>query len=456
MRHMSLCTGYGGIDLALEAVWGAETVAVADIDPGACKILAHRYPGVPNLGDISSTDWSAWAGKVDVLSAGFPCQDVSTAGARAGLLRGENRSGVWAFVRDAIATIRPPLVLLENVRGLLSARADSDVEPCPWCLGDEPDEPALRALGAVLGDLADLGFDARWYGLRAADVGAAHGRFRVFVYAWPADAERDTRRLLDGDRGSADAGSCEAPAGLSLLPTPKVTDEHHSSPADGDRNAPGLRAIRYPLPTPEANTATNGGSQHPDKRRAGGHSINLQDAVEHLLPTPAVNDMGAGKTPDAWDAWIEAMQAKHGNGNGHGKSLEIEAQRLLPTTRATDGTKGGPNQHGSSGDLMLPSAVQDWREYEPAIRRQEQAFGRPAPAPTEPGKNGQPRLSPRFSEWLMGLPDRWVTDPAIWVGMTPTAARNAQLKALGNGVVPQQCAAAVEAFRADLLAEVAA
>lgn len=384
MRHMSLCTGYGGIDLALEAVWGAETVAVADIDPGACKILAHRYPGVPNLGDISSTDWSAWAGKVDVLSAGFPCQDVSTAGARAGLLRGENRSGVWAFVRDAIATIRPPLVLLENVRGLLSARADSDVEPCPWCLGDEPDEPALRALGAVLGDLADLGLDARWYGLRAADVGAAHGRFRVFVYAWPADTESDTRRLLAGDPGPVAAGSGET-----------------------------------------------------------------QDAVEHLLPTPAVNDMGAGKTPDAWDAWTEAMQARHGNGNGHGKSLEIEAQRLLPTTRATDGTKGGPNQHGSSGDLMLPSAVQDWREYEPAIRRQEKAFGRPAPAPTEPGKNGQPRLSPRFSEFLMGLPAGWVTD-------VPGLTRVEELKALGNGVVPQQASAACVAFAEDLAAEVGA
>lgn len=108
-----------------------------------------------------------------------------------------------------------------------------------------------------------------------------------------------------------------------------------------------------------------------------------------LLPTPAVNDMGAGKTVEAWDEWTERMRARHGNGNGHGHgpSLSIEAQRLfptpvadnsrglpsegtdyaslpnavcslLPTPRATDGEKGGPNQRGSSGDLMLPSAVQ--------------------------------------------------------------------------------------------------
>lgn len=456
MRHMSLCTGYGGIDLALEAVWGAETVAVADIDPGACKILAHRYPGVPNLGDITATDWSAWAGKVDVISGGTPCQDLSHAGRRAGMTEG-TRSNLWVAMREAIAVIRPPLVVWENVRGAYSAAADSALEPCPGCVGDPIVGTPLRALGRVLGDLSSLGYDALWYGLRAADVGAAHGRFRVFVYAWPADAESDTRRLLDGDRGSADAGSCEAPAGLSLLPTPKVTDEHHSSPADRDRNAPGLRAIRYLLPTPEANTATNGGSQHPDKRRAGGHSINLQDTVEHLLPTPAVNDMGAGKTPDAWDAWTEAMQARHGNGNGHGKSLEIEAQRLLPTTRATDGTKGAVSRTATTdrrvieGRANLPESAlsQDWREYEPAIRRQENAFGRPAPAPTEPGKNGQPRLSPRFSEWLMGLPAGWVTD-------VPGLTRAEELKALGNGVVPQQASAACVAFAEDLAAEVGA
>src|SRR5690606_17220036 len=136
---------------------------------------------------------------------------------------------------------------------------------------------------------------------------------------------------------------------------------------------------------------------------------------------------------------------------------------------ATDGTHGGPNQRGSSGDLMLPSAVtllptpkaNDWKatgqaspgvhkhvergfgtlpetlavttfgQYEPAIARWENVLGRTAPAPTEPtGKNGAHRLAPRFVEFMMGLPDGWVTD----VGLT----RNEQLKALGNGVVPQQ------------------
>ena len=94
-------------------------------------------------------------------------------------------------------------------------------------------------------------------------------------------------------------------------------------------------------------------------------------------------------------------------------------------------------------------SVQDWREYEPAIRRQEAAFGRPAPLPTELGPKGSPRLSPSFAEWLMGLPAGWITDPAMWVNVKPSTARNQQLKLAGNGVVPQQCYAATERFKGD-------
>ena len=79
-----------------------------------------------------------------------------------------------------------------------------------------------------------------------------------------------------------------------------------------------------------------------------------------------------------------------------------------------------------------------WGDYGPAIARWEHVIGRPAPAPTEPGRTGNPRLAPRFVEWMMGLPDGHVTDPAIGI------SRNDQLKALGNGVVPQQAALALD------------
>jgi hypothetical protein len=139
--------------------------------------------------------------------------------------------------------------------------------------------------------------------------------------------------------------------------------------------------------TPTSNLGINGGSQHPDKRKAGGHGPTLADEVEHLLPTPAARDWKSGEsnlmdrnsrplnevvvnllpTPTAsnpndgeslesWEARRKRNLAKGINGNGQGTPLAI-AVKLLPTPRASDGEKGGPNQRGSKGDLMLPSAA---------------------------------------------------------------------------------------------------
>ena len=349
MRYGSLFSGYGGLDLGVQSVIGGETAWFVEFDKAPSRILAHHWPGVPNLGDITTVDWST-VEPVDVLTGGFPCQDVSHAGRRAGLIRdgeGRTRSGLWGHMLRAVDELRPALVVAENVRGLLSARADSDVEPCPWCMGDASGEPDMRALGAVLADLADVGYDAAWYGLRAADVGAAHGRFRVFIFAWPADAEGDTWRHGDG------------------------------RPADGPRGA--IAGCVTLLPTPQ-----------------------LPSAVQ-LLPTP---------TAVTRDRSPEEIERRHGPGG----------------------------ERGSRGRNL--DDVSRWGDYGPAIARWEHVIGRAAPAPTEPGPKGNPRLSPAFVEWLMGLPAGHVTD----VGIT----RNEQLKALGNGVVPQQAAAATRAFLHDL------
>lgn len=201
----SLCSGYAGLDSAVEAVFGGELAWVADPDPGAAAILAHHYD-VPNLGDISLVDWTQ-VPPVDVLTMGFPCQDVSLAGQRAGLRHG-NRSGVWHHCVRAIASLKPRLVVIENVPGLLSSPADGDMEPCPWCLGDSGGEPPLRALGAVLADLAELGLDAEWTSVRASDVGACHQRNRVFVLAWPADTKGTG--LEDGREGRPARNGVEA------------------------------------------------------------------------------------------------------------------------------------------------------------------------------------------------------------------------------------------------------
>lgn len=206
---VGLFEGYGGLTDGVMRVTGGRLTAYAEWEPptrgkpnptqAPARIMAHRAPDVPNLGDVTAIDWAPWRHRIDVLCAGFPCQDVSVAGRQAGL-SSATRSGLWAQVARAIDETDPALVVIENVPGLRSARAgdpkehsgddetDSDLGPDPAGVADPDDGHAgpvrLRALGAVLGDLADRGYDSEWISVRAADVGAPHRRERVFVLAW--------------------------------------------------------------------------------------------------------------------------------------------------------------------------------------------------------------------------------------------------------------------------------
>ena len=146
-------------------------------------MLEARFPGVPNFHDVSKVDW-ANVEPVDILTGGFPCQDLSLAGKRAGMKEG-TRSNLWTEFYKAITIIKPRMVVIENVRGLLSATADNGMEYSEEDLGIINGRPVIRALGAVLGDLADIGYDAKWTGVRASDAGAPHNRFRIFIVAHP-------------------------------------------------------------------------------------------------------------------------------------------------------------------------------------------------------------------------------------------------------------------------------
>ena len=161
-------------------------------------------------------------------------------------------------------------------------------------------------------------------------------------------------------------------------------------------------AVVQLLPTPAANLGSNGGPQHPDKRRAGGHSVSIEDAVHGLalLPTPIAGD---------------AKGARNSTATRH---------KLPPT---------GIHAGDTLGDIAHATR---WGDYAPAIARHEQALGRPAPDPTEPGPKGNPRLSARFVEFMMMLPAGWITE-------VPGVTRNEALKMLGNGVVGPQCVAAL-------------
>lgn len=354
--------------MAVETVTGATPAWFCEWDDAPSKILAHHWPDVPNYRDVTTVDWSA-VPPVDIITGGSPCQDLSLAGARRGMTEG-TRSNLWVSMREAIATIRPRLVVWENVRGALSATAtsESDMEPGEGLLGGGSGH--LRALGRVLGDLASIGYDAQWQLLRASDVGAPHHRARVFLIAYPADA--GSVGLQAARRGSGPAASLAGPVGGEVTLPNRLNH----------------------LPTPNASDGTGGG-QPPSKR--SGHSRQLIDAVLDLgrqpyLPTPTVGDRGG---------------ADSRSGAGFGPPL---------------------------GQVVRDESV--FGKYEPVVHRWEQVTGMPAPAPTELNKNGRPRLNAAFSEWMMGLPPGWVTQ-------VPGVTRAQQLKACGNGVVPQQAAAAL-------------
>lgn len=177
----SLFSGAGLCDLGLH--WaGFRHQWFCEIDPFCRSILARHWPGISIFNDVAALKGSDLP-PVDVLCGGFPCQDVSQGGKRAGIKKG-TRSGLWYEYARLIKEIRPRYVIIENVRGLLSC-----------------------GIEIVLQDLADIGYDAEWDVLPAAALGAPHHRGRVFVVAYPHSHRLDRvyrflhplRRVLGDD-----------------------------------------------------------------------------------------------------------------------------------------------------------------------------------------------------------------------------------------------------------------
>jgi DNA (cytosine-5)-methyltransferase 1 len=163
----SLFAGIGGIDLGLERA-GMRCKWQVEIDDYATKVLAKHWPDVPKYRDVRGVGAHNLA-RVDVLAGGFPCQDISNAGKRAGIT-GE-RSGLWLEFARLICELRPRYVLVENVAALL-----------------------VRGIDTVLGRLAALRYDAEWHCIPAAAVGAPHVRDRVFIVAYANSGDEYGRR----------------------------------------------------------------------------------------------------------------------------------------------------------------------------------------------------------------------------------------------------------------------
>lgn len=167
LKVLDLFSGIGGFSLGLERTGGFETVAFCEMKPHAQAVLASHWPGIPCHADVTTYDFKE--GEADVITAGFPCQDISFAGDGAGLAGA--RSGLYREVIRAIRVVRPLRAVLENVAALLS-----------------------RGLGTVLGDLAEVGYDAEWHCIPASAAGAPHRRDRIWIIANPRGEQHEGYR----------------------------------------------------------------------------------------------------------------------------------------------------------------------------------------------------------------------------------------------------------------------
>lgn len=377
----------------LAALGGGRIAWCSDNDPAVTTLLRTRLPEAPNLGDIRNIDFRALE-PVEVLTAGWPCQDISAAGKRAGIRKGI-RSGLFTHVVRALRELpHPPrLVLLENVAALR------------WKNG---------GLTHVLEQLAEAGFDAVWRSVRASDIGAPHRRERVFILGWPnedvthpADPDR-ARRQLQRRRSGQQTGRAD-PAGSAT----------HTADADGGR------------------------------RPIGGDSDSAQPRAVHAHRVRDAHRCDANVADPAGERRHEGLPRAARIQGRPDAAISRDATAADPDDRRRNGRPPQqirhPQERTTAGRDRHPDL--DWGPYGPAIERWEHILGRAAPHPTQPGRHGRPVLGARFVEFLMGLDDGHVTDLDL--------PRTAMLRLLGNGVVPQQAAyasALLLSDRAELVA----
>jgi DNA (cytosine-5)-methyltransferase 1 len=158
MKHGSLFSGIGGFDLASQWM-GWENVFQVEWDSYCQKVLAKNFPNVKRYGDIKEFDGTKYRGLIDIISGGFPCQDISVSGQGRGIYG--KRSGLWSEYYRLIQEITPKYVVIENSPNLLR-----------------------KGFEQILDDLSKSGYDAEWQCLCASDFGHPHERERIFIIAY--------------------------------------------------------------------------------------------------------------------------------------------------------------------------------------------------------------------------------------------------------------------------------
>ena len=212
LKLLDLFSGIGGFSLGFERTGGFKTVAFCEIDPVCRRILKKHWPDVPAFEDIKNME----AVSADIITGGFPCQDISLAGHVVSQREGLDgkRSGLWSELCRLIGDIRPRYAIVENVTDLLTG---------------PPQQPG-RWFGRLLADLASIGYDAEWHYISASSVGAPQNRGRVWIIAYPSGSR--VERLVKGKylekigpwgwRGKEDLRFIEGLEGSDRWPIPLI------------------------------------------------------------------------------------------------------------------------------------------------------------------------------------------------------------------------------------------
>ena len=254
LRVLDLFSGIGAYALGVERA-GMKVVAFCECEEFPQQVLRKHWPDVPIYDDVRTltADTLRRDGiAVDVIIGGWPCQDLSFAGPRRGL-DGE-RSGLWSEVARLIGELRPSYAILENSTGLLSSSPDG--------------EPPGRDFGRVLGDLAQIRYDAEWHCLLAAGFDAPHLRDRLWIVAHPQHPTAD------------DAGSYRAPEHVEREAELRDKQERQPRPVGEDvSNADDARLAKRSRIGGNARQAHKASAERAD--RSGGENASRPEGPPH-------------------------------------------------------------------------------------------------------------------------------------------------------------------------------
>jgi len=449
LTHISLCSGYGGIDLGLKrAIGSIRTIAYSEIESFVCSNLVAKMEAglldvAPIWTNLKTFPWGHFRGRVDILSGGFPCQPFSSAGRRAG---DEDPRHLWPHILRGIRELgRPPIVFFENVEGIISSK----LAGTEW--SDPTGTPVLLH---VLRELERVGYRATAGLFSATEVGAPHQRKRVFILGVQSCLDskafdvvlrgaanithREDVEDTDNDRcgtrsKSSDERGTTLERGRESVPTRRLRqadDASVSSRADGRTELQTLGDTQYDGHTPptlprsiEETSHKRGENREDFKRKSEGASMRVplgnawpagRGASQHPWEPPRVTKPRNNNPLDDGDDPLDDGSCEMG---------DTHTARWTPNRRDNGGVDGESREEEGRGDQSPP----------PPQHGGTLGCGEPSPSDegsTQPSMGGNPH----------GIADR-----LGYAELSITCDnRNDELRMLGNGVVP---ATAERAFR---------